>query len=265
VKAGVLFAGMFKRRLKYLARYQFDSIAGLMSLFIVFVLIFYGARALIGSDGPAPLATADAENTLAAIVVIYMVWMLGIFSYGEATTIAYEEATAGTLEQLAMSPFGLRAVLVAEYVGGLVAQLVQMFLLAFLMMAVSGQWLHVDMVSILPLVLLTMFGVYGLGLMLAGLAVVFKRIQQFLQVVQFLMIVLVAVPTDQVPAFKYLPLAFGRNLIQRVMVDEQSIFSIPLGDTLFLLVHAVAWLALGLYVFGRFEHVARERALLGHY
>lgn len=258
MRVGVLFAGMFKRRLKYFLRYQFDTLSGLAALFIVFLILFYGAQALVGPG-------AEAGGTLDAIVVGYMVWMLGIFAYGETSRVATEESTAGTLEQLAMSPFGLRMVLVAEFIGGLVVQLVLISFMTLLMMASSGRWLNIDIFSIVPLVVLTLIGVWGMGLMLGGVAVVFKRTQGFLQIVQFLMVILVAAPLDRLPAFKYLPLAFGRELIHRVMVDGQSIFTIPVADTLFLVVHTAAWLAAGLVVFGRFEHMARERALLGHY
>jgi ABC-2 type transport system permease protein len=134
-----------------------------------------------------------------------------------------------------------------------------------LMMTVSHQWLHIDFISLVPLVFLTSVGLFGMGLAVGGLSLVFKRTQNLQQLVQFAFVALVAVPVTRVSVFKFLPIAWGNELIRRVTVHGASIFSMPLRDTGFLFVHAVAWFAVGLIAFGRFERIARERALLGQY
>lgn len=258
MRSGTLLVGMTRRNAIAFVRYGFDSISQLVVIFIVFLIIFFGAKTLM-APGPR------TGYTQSAILVGFMVWMLGIFAYSNTSFALVEEATTGTLEQLAMSPFGLRRVVVAHFVANLGMQLMMLTVLLTLMMAVSGRWLHIDMISLVPLVLLTIVGVFGLGLCVGGCAIVFKRVQGLLQIVQFLFVGLVAVPLDQVPWFRYLPLAWGNELIRRVMVDGASIAEIPVGDPLFFVVHAAVWVAFGLAVFGRLEHVARERALLGHY
>jgi ABC-2 type transport system permease protein len=119
--------------------------------------------------------------------------------------------------------------------------------------------------STLPIVLLTTFGVIGMGFVLAGVAIVFKRVQQALQVWQIAVFGLIAAPVNKVPFTKYLPLTWGATLLRRVMVDRASIVSIPAGDVLFLILNTAFYLGLGLVVFKRFEIVARGRGLLGHY
>jgi ABC-2 type transport system permease protein len=164
-----------------------------------------------------------------------------------------------------MSPCGLRLVLIAQFVANLGIQLVVVAFLLTVMMAVSGRRLNVDLVSLLPLVLLTVAGVLGLGLMVGGCALVFKRVQTLIQVLQMGLVALIAAPLKRVPWLRYLPLSWGNQLITRVMVNGQSIFDLPGHSLLFLLAHACVWLAAGLFVFGRFEKAARRRALLGHY
>lgn len=255
--SATLLRGMTRRSLINLVRYSFDTISQLIVIFVVFIIIFYGAKALMsGAPGSA--------RTQSEIVVRYMVWGLGIFAYSSTSFGLIEEATTGTLEQLAMSPFGLRRVMVASFLSGLATQLLMLSGMFVLMMAVSGHWLRIDMPSLAPLVLLTMIGVFGMGLCVGGCAIVFKRVQGLLQIVQFLFVALVAVPIESVPWFRFLPLAWGNELISRVMVERASIFQMP-GDVLFLLVHTAAWVLIGLFVFGRFERAARERGLLGHY
>lgn len=258
MSTAVLFYGMTKRGVRTLVRYGFDSVTQIVSLLLLFALLFYGAKAVIGPSGLH-------SQTLPSIVSGYFVWMLAVFGYGSAAGQLLEEATTGTLEQLAMSPLGLRTVVVTAFAASWLAQLVLLVGCFVLMMLISGTWLHIDVVSLVPLIFLTSVGIFGVGLLTGGLALIFKRTQALLQLLQFGFVGLVAAPLDRLPWFKYLPLAWGNVLIRRVMVQGQSIFSMRAGDVLFLVVHAAAWLAFGLFAFARLERIARDRALLGHY
>lgn len=256
-RAATLFRGELKRSFIEVTRYPVDLVSGIVVLYVFFLLIFLGARALI--SGPT------GGETVSGIVVGYMVWVISIFSYSSTTSTLTLESTAGTLEQMSMSPFGLPRVLATKFVAGLGIQLVTMGAILVLMMATTGRWLHIDVLSLFPLLVLTVAGVFGVGLAIGGLAVVFKRIQQLLQVVQFLFVGLIAAPLDRVPFVKYLPLKWGTELVSRVMIDGVPITRMPLGDLVFLVVHAAAWVAFGLLVFRRLERVARDRALLSQY
>lgn len=254
----VAFGGQFRKQLIEFRRYIFETLSGVFTLFGFFVLLFLGARAV---GGRAP----GFGETLEGLVVAYAVWTIAIFAYFSLVQSLVQEAQQGTLEQLAMSPVGLIRVLLGQVAAGLSFQLVMMAVLLVLMMSVTGKWLHIDVVSILPLLLVTLVGLVGLGFAMGGLAVVFKRVQGALQIVQVLLLTLVAVPAESVPVIKYLPLAWGTSLLRRVMVDEASIFSIPAGDLLFLVANSAAWFAAGVVVFKAFEGLARDRDLLGHY
>lgn len=87
------------------------------------------------------------------------------------------ELLKGTLEQLAMSPLGFGRVLLSRLAAAFLFDLLVMLLFLLLMMASTGKWLHLDLLSLLPLLLLTMAGVLGIGFIMGGLALVFKQIQ----------------------------------------------------------------------------------------
>lgn len=254
----IVFKTLFKRHLIELRRYYFDTISGIVTLFALFVIIFYGARALIGGR-------AGYGASLSGLVVGYMVWMLAIFAYSDMGFGLVQEAQTGTLEQVSMSPVGLTRVMVLNFAAGIAYQLLTLFVLLFLMMAVSGRWLHLDMVSIVPLLLLTVAGIQGIGFVVGGLALVFKRIQSSLQVLQFAFVALIAAPLTRFPWFKFLPLSWGNRLLGDVMIHKVSIFSMSAADLGFLLANSAAWLGLGVLAFRYFEKAARRRALLGHY
>ncbi len=257
MKSLVLFVATFKRSIIELKRYAFNTISGVVTITFFFVLIFYGARAMLGDRGTG--------STLEAIVVGYFVWMLAIFAYSEVAFELTQEAQAGTLEQLAMSPLGLPKLLVLRFFSNLGVQLVILFGVLFMMMALSGKWLHLDMLTLMPLLLLTLIGIQGIGFMLGGLAIVFKRVQSALQIMQFVFVLWIAAPVERFPWAKYFPLNWGNRLMQDSMIRQSSIFEMAVADLGFLLANSIGWFALGLLVFRYFDKMAREKALLGHY
>ncbi|MEX0873733.1 MAG: hypothetical protein WD646_11710 [Actinomycetota bacterium] len=247
-----------RRTLIEARRYWFDTAAGVVSIYGFFVIIFLGAK-LFGGNTPG------FGDTLSGVVVSYALWALVIFSLGAVTFELIQEAQLGTLEQLGMSAFGLPRVLVARALTGLVVQVTIVAGLLTVMMATTGRWLNIDLVSIVPLLAVTLLGIIGFGFVLGGLAIVFKRVQQPLQIFQVVVIALVIAPVGTWTWVKFMPLAWGAHLIKQVMVDENRIFDMVGTDLLFLLAHSFVYFTGGLAVFKYFEHTARDRALLGHY
>ena len=227
-------------------------------MFMLFLLIFFGARALGGG-------VPGFGDTLDAIVVGFLVFTFAAFAYIEFALKMVREAQEGTLEQLYMSPLGFTWVCLFRILSSFSFMLMGNIVLLVLVMAVSSRWLHLDVVSLLPLILLTVAGAYGIGFAMAGLALVFKRIQSFVGIFQFALVGPVAAPIDRFPFLRYLPLAEGNRLIRQVMIERLSIFELPATDLLFLLVNSVFWFGLGFLAFKLMENMARDRGLLGHY
>jgi ABC-2 type transport system permease protein len=258
MSAAVLYGAWFRRNFIEVRRYYFDTLSGFLTMYAFFLVLFFGAR-LFGGSSP------NFGQTLSGMVVSYGVWALTMFALGSLTFELTQETQLGTLEQLSMTPYGLPRVLTARvftntavYFGWFVALLV-------LMMATTGKWLRLNPLSTLPLLIVTIVGVIGVGFVLAGLAIVFKRVQNAIQIYQVALIGLIIAPIDRVPALKYMPLSWGSELLRRVMVEDASIFRMPVGDLVFLAVNSLFYFAAGIGAFKLFERTAREKGLLGHY
>ena len=105
----------------------------------------------------------------------------------------------------------------------------------------------------------------GIGFALAGLALIYKRVQSFFQVVQFLMIGIFLVPWDRFPWAKFLPLSASQKVLQRIVIDGLKIWQIPASDLILVLSVTVAYVAVGAALFSLAESKARERGVLGQY
>ncbi len=254
-----LWAGwaIIYRHLIELKRYAFNTLSTLATLYVVFLLMFFGAQILVGGE-------VMFGDTLEGLIVGFMVWTLSIVAYSELSWSLMREAQLGTLEQLYMSPAGFRWVVVCWAGGAFLTSLVFSFPILFLMMVTTGRYLRLDVLGLLPLLVLTVAGVFGIGLAVAGLALVFKRIQAAFQILQFVFVGFLFAPSEPVWA-KVLPLNWGTELIGRVMVQGTRLREIPGLELLFLLANAVGWFGAGFVAFSLLERVARRRGLLGHY
>lgn len=258
MKRLTLFRTMFVREWIELKRYPFNLLSGLIALYLIFLVVFVGYKAL-GAGSP------QFGDTLDGIVIGFMMWTFAIAAYSTLSWGLMNEARMGTLEQLYMTPLGFDWVCIFRVISSFFLNLLFVLPILVMMMVTTGRYLHLDLFSIAPLLILSLAGVYGVGFVMGGLALVFKQIQAFFQIIQFVFIGLIALPISKLPLLKALPLALGSNLIGEVMVEKRSIFLLPPGDLLILMVNSAFYFLVGFWVFKLFLGIARKRGLLGHY
>ena len=251
-----VFRAMWMRRLIMIRRYAFNTLSTMIAVYLVFLLLFLGGRALAG-----PLLLGDG---LEGMVVGYFVWIFALFAFSDTSWELITEAQIGTLEKLFLSPAGFRWVTIFNELGGLVYNFGLGSLMLLAIMLTTGTSLNIDLVSVIPLLLGTIAAVYGFGFMAGGLALVHKRIQAVFQILQFVFIAFIMAPAGW-PISRYLPLNLGTRLLGRVMGQGVRIWELPVGDLLGMAATGVGYLALGLFVFARMERIARNHGLLGHY
>jgi ABC-2 type transport system permease protein len=253
-----LFAGLWRRHVVEMRRYGFDTLFQTAGVFLLFTLIFYGARSL---GGPS----VQHGDALASIVIGFVVLMLVVLSYASLATWVTMQATQGVLEQLAMSRFGLLNVLLAEYTAGMGVNLLMMGVMMLAAEAISGQWLHIDVLTLVPLTILLSLQVLGVGLLLAGAALVFKRIVSMMNLIQFAFLALIAAPVARVAWTKLLPISLVYDLIRRSTVDGASLRDFAASDLGLAVGTAAFYLLLGILAFRWMDRASRRRGLVGVY
>nr|WP_303646852.1 ABC transporter permease [Haloarchaeobius salinus] len=239
-----------------LRRYPVNTLSQLGTVFLVFLVLFFGGQAL------APAAIGD---TLGGLIVGYLLWSMSLTAYSGLSWNVTREAQWGTLEQLFMSPFGFGRVMLAKTVVNLAeAFLWGVATLAF-MLLVTGQSLTLDPLTVLPLGLLALLPAVGVGFVFGGLAIRFKRIENAFQLVQFLFIGLISAPVAEYPVLKWLPLAQGSYLLRRAMADGVALWELPPAEVAVLLITAAVYLGLGYAAFTYCQRWARREGVMGHY
>lgn len=239
-----------------LRRYAFNTLSQLAGLYVMFVVLFFGGRALGG---------AAFDDSLEGLIVGFFLFTMAIVAFSGLSWDLMREAQWGTLEQLFMSPFGFEWVMVVKSSVNVLLSFLWGAVMLGLMLLTTGRSLHVDVLTVVPVGLLTLAPAVGVGFAFGGLALVYKRIESVFQLLQFGFIGLIAAPVGAYPLLKALPLSLGSFLLARAMGDGVRLWEMAPADLALLSLTAVGYFALGLAVFRFASRKARRDGVLGHY
>ncbi|WP_049972822.1 ABC transporter permease [Haladaptatus cibarius] len=247
---------VFYKQYVLFVRYPINTASLLLTLITFFTLIFFGGRAIAGPS---------LSDSLNGIIVGFFLFTLSITSYSGLAWNVTHEAQWGTLERLFMSPHGFGTIMAVKSVVNICFSFFWGGVLLVFMMATTGRWLTIDPLTIVPLLALTLMSVVGIGFFFAGLALVYKRIENLFQIVQFAFVGLIAAPAGEVEALKLLPVTHGSHLTQRAMQDSLRLWEFQPTEIGLLVATSVIYLVIGYYSFYRSGIKARKNGLLGHY
>lgn len=239
-----------------LVRYPVNTASQFATIFAFFLAIFYGGQAVAG---------AELTESLDGVIVGFFLWTTAIVAYSGLSWNVTREAQWGTLERLFMSPHGFGTVMGVKTAVNVLLSFLWGGVLLVLMMAITGRAVTVDPLTVVPLVLLTLGSVVGIGFVFAGLALLFKRVENLFQLVQFVFIGLIAAPVGDVPALRLLPMSHGSYLTGEAMAEGTALWAFPAWELGLLIVTSTAYLLAGYACFQYAQHRARRQGLLGQY
>ena len=254
----ILFKTIFKKEWIDYKRYPFNMLSGIITIYFVFLVFFLGLKFVAGGS-------SKFGSTTEGLIVGFFIWTYAISAYSSLSWSLMNEARAGTLEQLYMCPSGFGWVSVFLIISDFFLSLIFTVPVLFLMMLTTGKFLHLDVISLFPLIALTISAGYGIGFITGGLGLIYKKIQAFFQILQFVFIGFIAAPVDKAPILKILPFSLGTNLIAKNMIYKIPIYRMSVNDLLLLSANAVIYMGIGMLIFKQCEKIAKRRGLLGHY
>lgn len=240
-----------------LRRYLPNTISMVVTFYVIFLFLLFGVRFVA-----APGGSEDAVRYLIVSNGFWFLLMMTVNSMGwELTT----EALRGTLEQLYLGTVPAWLILLFRMVATLVINVVILALVTLLSMVTAGTWLQVDVASLAALLPPTLLAAIGLSYAVAGLTIVFKQVNAFLQLSQFVLMAIAYVPLAQVPLLELAPTAKGIDMVRQVTAEGVALSSFTTADWVSLWVSGAAYFALGLLAFKLLERRAMRLGLLGHY
>jgi ABC-2 type transport system permease protein len=253
---GTLLRAQAKKRLLMMYRYPVNTLSGLAMTFLFFGMIFFGGRAISGQA---------LTDSLGGIIVGYFLWSMSMSAFSGLAWSVTRESQWGTLEQLYMSPFGYGRVMITGIVVGVAESFAWGAVTLAFMLAITGQSLHVPVETVVAFTILAVAPAVGIGFFFGGLALLFKRVENVFNIVQFVLLGLIAAPTVDVFWVRLLPISQGSYLLTRSMEMGMHLWEFPVGELALLVGTAVVYFGLGFAAFQLMARRARRQGLMGHY
>lgn len=246
-----------KKEFIEMKRYLPNTLSLLATFYIIFLALFFGIQ-VVGDP-------AEASSNTQYIIVNYVFWyfaMMTLQSTGGAITM---EAMRGTLEQLYMSPVSAWRILLARVFGMVAIHLGIMIVLIFSSMLTTGEWLHLNIGAIIPILLLTIISMIGVSFIIAGISVIFKQVDAFLQILQFILMAFAFVPLSVAPYLVFAPFVKGVDMMRHVMIHGYTLGDFTWVDYSWLVGNGIFYAIVGVIVYRSCERLAMNKGLLGHY
>lgn len=238
------------------------------SMYVVIILFLGGI--FLGIHAFVPTGSLLGE-TKAAIFIGYMLWTFYMVTVQSATYSIIRGAREGYLERELTTPFGHTTVIVTKIVSETFSLLAHYLLIAVISILLFDIELHLDAASILLIFAFVYLFLLGLGLLFAGLALAFKRVQSLVGIIQMgIMLISFGALGDFGAVgnaiLRWIPYTQGIRLLRGVMVEGEGLdYVVRSANLLPLVLGAVAFLGLGVFVFGRLDRLSMRRGLIGQF
>jgi ABC-2 type transport system permease protein len=245
-------------------RYPLDLLSGIAIMYVFFLGLFTGAQSIAG-----PAGSFGAQN-LGGLVIGFSLWFLALFAINAVTVDIESEARQGTLEQVFVSVRSFVALLWVRGIVHVVLGAAAVATLALLIQLTTGHWLNLGAANLLPALwalVLTVLQVLGLGLILGGLSLVFKRIGQVAAIVQFGLFFLATVDVSALETpwrtlVLHAPVAGGATVLRLLNGGQYDSALYALGG---LALDTLLYAGIGTLVFVGLQRVALRAGSLSHY
>ena len=254
-----LMEAVFFKELALLKRYWLNSLISVISIILLFTLLFLGYSGLAGG-------TKDYANGLMQLLTGYILTILALFFFQDIAQNLSTEAAEGVLEILYMSPFGYLRVCGARLFISFFWNILMIGGVSAILILITGQPFHADLSVLLPMMLLFLVPMIGLSFALGGLQLIFKKLDSMMGLLQYLLAAFVALPVDG--AFfwtRLLPGVLPAYLARQIASGGYTRASLPSDALIQTILVSAVYLIAGLCIFLLCEKKAKKDGHLAHY
>lgn len=251
-----LVSAVLRREVLIFLRYPANAVGFIIVNLLFFGILFVGGTMLAGE------AMADS---IEGIIVGYLMWMMATTCYQGVVRDVQSEAGWGTLERHFITPFGFPMVMASKAIAKLVFTFFYATIILVAMLLLTRTMLYIDLVTVVPILLLALASVFGIGFAMAGLTVLYKNISSWTGLVNFVIVGLVAAPVFDLGWTAVLPLVQGSTMLQVAMRDGVRLWEFEPLHVLVLAAVGIGYLLLGYVIFHICQRRARRLGTLGDY
>lgn len=239
--------------------YKMGIITDILVLGVLyFSLVFMGTGTSLTSTYGGNLGDS---NTL--LLIGYIFWSLSIAAIGSASSEISAEATKGTLEQKFMAVVPIQWLLLGKFISSILIELLVCLIISIAASLFLSTKIIINGAIIISLIL-TIIGMFGMGLILGAIALKEKKIGNILFLIQIFLLFV----SDTLTKTNFLsninrvlPLTNGIDVARKAAATG----SVTGQHWLILIISSLLWLAIGYIIFTLASKYVKGKGLLSDY
>lgn len=245
-----------KMDVKSSMRYRFGIISDIVVYSVL--LSFF----LISDSGQSYADTYGYSNYKELLVMGYLAWLYATTSITSISQIVLGELKQGTFYKKYNAKYSLQILLFGRIIAALLIQTIIVFVLIIVSRVVGNVTIAIRPITLVFIIISTL-GMYGIGMVIAGLAIFYKRTGAILYIIQLgLLFVTDTIPTLEgiTSITRILPLTSCNMLIRKAIIKQD--YS---EEFVWLLFTSILFIIIGYLFFNIYLKKARKRGNLLFY
>jgi ABC-2 type transport system permease protein len=235
-------------------QYWFETVTSLVIMSVMFTGLFYGVKSFIGDN--------QDTTSLDGLVFGFLLWTFASSAYLSVGKSVVEDNQKGFIEQLFLCPVGFSQLMLVRTLVEMTWGMVFLTVIAIIAMFLTGNWIAINFFYFYLLLMVSAPSLIGVGFIISGLALVYKRIDAVAMLINIGLMGLVALDALPVNLFSLLPFTAGASLARDVVLEGGALNIMHLGV---VVANSVVYLLIGLFAFNKLEKRAKKLNLIGQY
>ena len=262
IKYYYLFKVSMERTVKELIRYKFNSISNIVIFYVLFMAMFMGVKSFGINFGISPI---DMGDTLESFVVGYFLWTIMMMAYSNISYGIMNDANRGTLEQLNMSGIKLSTIVTARSITTLLTNSIVSIILLLIIILTTQYHFKIKILTVFLSIFIGIFSIMGIGLIFGGLALIFKKIESLLGVIQYFLIGFVMLDPENPIIYNLIPFRAAADKVFLSMMKGYTLIDFSIYEYGIMIGNSILYFGVGLIVFNKCVEIAKKKGILGQY
>ena len=195
----------------------------------------------------------------ATIFIIYIVIWIIMNAFSKMSELITKENKEGTLEILYTSPYGFIKILFVDIIINVLICVMLLILLFVMNTSITGVLQNVNFLQLIIVITIGVFSLYGVGLIIAGLTLLTKEIDNFLFIVKLV----AAYCILSFDSF-LIPFSTAKNMIADIILNGSLEEGKMLINFITLFANSIIYFMIGVVIYKYIEKLTLKKSSIGN-
>lgn len=260
------------KELTLLRKYPFNMITIVIIMYLVFLQLFYTSKAF-GSESSLLEGMFGSDDYMGFVLIGIIFWNVALRSLSDIGTTINRDIMTGTIEHIFLSPAHSWFLFTGRGLSSMIVTFLFLSFLAFPLIFIFSIEIHWNFLGFLIILILTLLGVQGLAIVLAGSHFLFKNVLTVTQLLNFVFLYLCGIifPVQLLPDFlknigELLPITLGVESARKILLGNMPLMDyLQSGLFMKLVIQSIAYYVVGVILYLFMISIARKKGTLGQY